>query len=106
MDIITYYSSFEYEIDESIAALEGYGVPRSKIAWGLPIGCDGPAVQVPVTEAVRVANIVKNGGYAGVTTWSMNRDTDHRTDAGVGCTDYQTGQPDGTFLREIGAVLK
>jgi len=110
MDSITMYSASSTPSDDYVTELESFGIPRNKIVWGIPIGCNptrfNPDLEVTLDEAINVVNKVKNGGYAGVVTWSINRDTDHRTDAGPGCTAYQTGQPDGTFINEIGKALK
>ncbi len=49
----------------------------------MAIGCN-PSVgydtdeEVTVEEAESVAASVRDGGFAGVATWSINRDTDHR----------------------------
>jgi len=100
LDTVTVYRADQGKVD----ALENFtGIPRSKIVWGLAIGCNQePFDDVSTGIAEEVAASVKNGGYAGVTTWSLNRDTDHRSNSVNGdCTPFQTGLPDGTYIRTI-----
>jgi hypothetical protein len=107
LDTLAYYSPAvnAFNIDNAIQAIEDFGVPRNKIVWGVPIGCN-KAFDVSVDEATAVADKVKSGGYAGVVTWSINRDTDHRSRSLNGdCTQMQTGLPDGTYNRAIGSAL-
>jgi len=103
LDYLTLYRATAEEIER----LEEKGVPRSKIVWGLAIGCNESMVfdDVPLEDAVKVAEVVGNGGYAGVTTWSMNRDTDARFEDD-GCIALQTGLPDGSFIFAIADQLE
>ena len=83
-----------------------YGVPKSKIILGLAIGCNqNPFEDVDLAKALNYTEFVKNEGLAGIMTWSLNRDTDHRT-LEENCNELQTGQPDGTFLETINKNLQ
>jgi len=103
LDFITVYRANQDKVD----LLEQRGVPRSKIIWGLAIGCntvDGEYqryADVPLEDAKDAASRVRIGGYAGVTTWSLNRDTNHRFLAEGGCSTLQTGEQDGAFINTI-----
>jgi len=107
LDTLTIYRATQAKVD----LVENYtGISRSKIVWGLAIGCndsdDFEFEDVPIEDARAAAQAVKAGGYAGVTTWSLNRDTDHRVEQVPGrCTKYQTGQEDGNFIRAISQNL-
>lgn len=68
------------------------------------LGCNSPGPFTSISRAQEIANIVKNEGYAGVMTWSINHDTDHR-EPYPGCTPFQTGQPDGTYTNAISEIL-
>ena len=54
-----------------------------------------------LAQAAEVANFVKEQGFAGVATWSINRDTDHRIQPVGVCNSLQTGYKDGTYLKII-----
>jgi len=104
LDTVTVYRATQERVDE----LENFtGIPRSKIVWGVAIGCNGEFYKdVPLGDAMNIANDAKDGGYAGVTIWSLNRDTDHRSNSNVGvCGVFQTGRPDGTYIGEMSKQL-
>jgi len=103
LDYITLYRA----IQEEVSRLEDKGVPREKIVWGIPIGCNGGITDdMPLPDVTDVARTVKSGGYAGITTWSLNRDTDHRFLQAEGeCNELQTGEPDATFINAIANEL-
>ena len=85
-----------------------FNIPKSKITWGMAIGCNqSPFEQVDMAKAADEAQYVKDQGLAGVMTWSLNRDTDHRTSASNGhCNALQTEEADGTFIQIICDVLQ
>jgi len=103
LDYITLYRANQ----EQVSRLEDKGVPREKIVWGIPIGCNsGRADDMPLANAVDVVRTVKKGGYAGITTWSLNRDTNHRFLQAEGeCNELQTGEPDASFINAIANEL-
>ena len=78
-----------------------FGVPKSKIVFGMAIGCNDFGEDIDLERAAELARYVKDEGLAGVMTWSWNRDTDHRVSANGTCNSLQTGQPDGSFLNVI-----
>lgn len=84
-----------------------FGIPKSKIVWGLMIGCneDIHFEDVSLNTAIQIASKVKEQGYAGVMTWSINRDTDHRISPVGTCNNMQTGYKDGTYLKILKEAL-
>jgi len=102
LDYLTVYRATQDKVDD----VESIGVPREKIVWGIAIGCNDLGDDVPLSSARDIAKVVKNGGYAGLTTWSLNRDTDHRYRQSDGeCNDLQTGESDGSFINAIADEL-
>ena len=96
---------FRGQMDTIQALNSEYGVPKSKMILGLAIGCNqNPFEDVDLAKAINYTEFVKNEGLAGIMAWSLNRDTDHRTDEY--CNELQTGQPDGTFLETIIETLQ
>ena len=94
---------------ESINQMEEeFGIPKSKIVWGLMIGCnENPHFEdVSLDTARNIAAKVKDEGYAGVMTWSINRDTDHRVEPKGTCNNLQTGYEDGSYLQLIKETLQ
>ena len=50
-----------------------------QIVWGMAIGCNQePFADVSIQVAEETAYEVNFGGFAGIATWSVNRDTNHR----------------------------
>ena len=97
---------FRGEMDTIQVLNSEYGVPKSKMILGLAIGCNqNPFEDVDLAKALNYTEFVKNEGLAGIMTWSLNRDTDHRT-LEENCNELQTGQPDGTFLETINKNLQ
>jgi len=82
--------------------IEALGVPRNKIVWGVPIAyfdCD-------MMKTNDGAHFVRQGGYGGVLTWSINEDTANRGDNPSGaCNQFQTGQPDASYVNTISHIL-
>ena len=79
-----------------------FGVPKSKIVFGIAIGCNEFSENVDLEKAALYARYVKDEGLAGVMTWSWNRDTDHRISSTTNeCNYWQTGEPDGSFFNAI-----
>merc|ERR1712142_1220072 len=82
--------------------IEALGVPRNNIVWGVPIAyfdCD-------MTKTNDGAHFVREGGYGGVLTWSINEDTSNRGDNPSGaCNQFQTGQPDASYVNTISHIL-
>ena len=74
----------------------------------MAIGCNqSPFTPVDLARAADDAEYVKTSGLAGIMTWSLNRDTDHRTpSANEACNSLQTGEPDGIFIKTIYDVLQ
>jgi len=103
LDFITVYRAYESDMQN----LEEKGVPKSKIIWGLAIGCNDNGGEyffsdVPLADAKDAAQHVSVYGYAGITTWSLNRDTNHRyLQPENECNLLQTGEPDGSFINVI-----
>jgi len=102
LDTITVFRANQ----NNVAVLEARGVPKNKIVWGLNIGCSETFGYVALDTASFIAQKVLEDGYAGVTTWSVNRDTNHRWSHPEGnCDDFQTGLPDGSYIEAISAKL-
>ena len=99
---------FRGQVDTMETLNSDFGVPKSKLILGIAIGCNQkPFEDVDLAQAINYTQIVKNENWAGIMTWSMNRDTDHRIPSDIGnCNELQTGQPDGTFLETITAHLQ
>ena len=71
----------------------------------MAVGCNQkPFESVDIQKAINYTNYVKNEGLAGIMTWSLNRDTNHRTNSSD-CNNLQTGEADGTFLKTINENL-
>jgi len=85
--------------------MEDFEIDPSKIVWGLAIGCNQNFADVDLGKAVETAEYVKAYGMAGVMTWSINRDTNHRIEPVGSCTDLQAGYEDGTYLKTIHSAL-
>ena len=78
-------------------------LPCFQLVWGLLIGCSNlPSVNLE--EAVFSASLAKAENFAGVMTWSVQKDTNHRTEDNS-CNDSQTGEVDGSFLLAISRAL-
>jgi len=104
LDTVTIYRATQEDAD----VLENLtGMYRSKIIWGLAIGCnEDPHADIPLPDAEEYARGVRANGYGGVTIWSINRDTDHRSNSRPGeCGPWQTGLPDSTFIAGISQNL-
>jgi len=61
---------------------------------------------ITLSEAESTAYTARDGGFAGVSLWSANRDTDHRLSDVRGCHPYQTGEPDGAYTTAVANVLQ
>jgi hypothetical protein len=95
-----------YDPKQDLATLQSMGVPGYKIFWGVwPGQADNPNEYITVEQARTIAAYVKQNEWGGVMMWALNRDTDHRT-GHPGDNNYETGQPDGTYLKAISEVLK
>ena len=91
--------------------------------WGIPIGCNKiPFDNVTLAEAEAISESVSNLGLAGVSLWSVHRDTNRRlppaslendvsgrfstTLENDVCVPEQTGLRDGSFVETAAKVLK
>lgn len=86
------------------------GVPRSKLSWGVPIGCvpeEHEGKNYKLEDSIRTAELARDELYAGVSHWSIQRDTNHRTTdpALPACNGEQTGMPDGFYLVNMASVM-
>lgn len=94
-----------YDFAQDLDGLLSLGVKKSQIVWGIMPGQqEDPDAFTGVEEVQKIAQYVKDSGLRGVTIWSLNRDTDHRTGSDGASTFYQTGEADGTFMNAINAV--
>lgn len=71
----------------------------------MAIGCNSHFEEVNLEAAKSQSKYAKELGLPGVMTWSINRDTNHRTENAGECNELQTGLSDGTFVNEIYKVL-
>jgi hypothetical protein len=71
----------------------------------MAIRCNGHFEPVNLETAKSQAIYAKILGLPEVMTWSINRDTNHRTENEGECNELQTGLSDGTFINEINKVL-
>jgi len=106
--LLDYVTLYRARTQDQIDELEDRGVPRNKIVWGLAIGCNTAPGDfqkyndLSLDGAIGLAKNVRVGGYAGITTWSLNRDTNHRYRQPENeCTHLHTGEPDGAFIKGI-----
>jgi chitinase len=77
----------------------------NKLVWVVMIGChDAPNEFTSVADASDIATKIKTRGFAGVSIWSFNRDTNHRTGA-ASCL-YQTSQDDGSYIKAFSNAFK
>jgi len=93
---------------KSMEKLIGIGVPRGKLSWGVPIGCNEEAIgDYKLEETIRTSKIARDEGYAGVMHWSVQRDTNRRATLHYeqACCPLQTGMPDETYLNNMAAVM-
>jgi len=89
---------------DSMIVLMEIGVPQPKLSWGIPIGCNEADIgEWGLEDTISIAKISRDHGFGGVFEWSVNRDTNRRSE-GLGCCPLQTGMPDGTYLTNIAAV--
>jgi len=97
LDYVSVYRASSYAME----GVEELGVPRQKIVWGISIVNDCSMNLTP--EAV---HFVRQGGYGGVMTWSINSDTNQRDNyANYECNRYQTGRYDATYVNQISELL-
>ena len=69
------------------------------------IGCHPSYFEdIDLTKALEYTQYAMDEKLAGIMIWSLQRDTNHRTESGD-CNDFQTGQQDGLFLSTIASVL-
>lgn len=99
------HSWSEYDPKQDFAALQSMGVPASKIVWGLMLGRVNYNEYLTVAQVKEAASYVKQNGLGGVMMWDLNRDSNHRTGYRGKDSLYQAGQPDGTYLNAISAIL-
>lgn len=101
MDQLDYINMFR-ATEADIGVLENeYGVPRHKIVWGIQVTQD-----CLMADTMAAATMVREGGYSGVSTWSVNSDTAQRADYEYAtCNEFQTGHPDGTYINMISYLL-
>ena len=86
--------------------MEDFGIEPAKLVWGLAIGCNAkPFDDVSIDQAIEAAKYVQSYGMAGIMTWSLNRDTNHRNEPQGVCNEFQTGYTDGTYLQAIHDTL-
>mmetsp|Transcript_11162 Transcript_11162/g.21946 ORF Transcript_11162/g.21946 Transcript_11162/m.21946 type:complete len:308 (-) Transcript_11162:3667-4590(-) len=93
-----------YNLATDLANL-GTLVPDSKVVIGIMPGCHD-AISEPLTtvaDAITVADLTVDEGYAGVAIWSANRDTTSRTGL-EGCV-YATGLPSATYINAVQAEI-
>jgi len=100
-----YWTGYNFTMD--MEGLNAVGIPNSKIVWGLMPGHhDAGNEYTSVEQARAAADFVNEQGLAGLMTWSINRDTDHRMGNSAGTDNlYQTGLPDATFINAISDQL-
>ncbi|TRY69348.1 hypothetical protein TCAL_06924 [Tigriopus californicus] len=96
-----------YSFDQDIAVLEGLGIPRSKMVFGLMPGHhDAGNEYTSLDEALNSTRFAKSSGLAGMMTWDINRDCDQRKGYPQGDDNlFQTGLPPATFLNTISAEI-
>mmetsp|Transcript_18681 Transcript_18681/g.33801 ORF Transcript_18681/g.33801 Transcript_18681/m.33801 type:complete len:324 (-) Transcript_18681:182-1153(-) len=80
------------------------GIPMNKIVWGIMPGCsDDPNEFTSVDTAKKIAQEVLSNGLKGAMFWSLNRDTNHRSQRG--CL-YETNQPDATYTNIFASAFR
>ena len=76
-------------------------VPNHKIVWGIMLTQD-----CLMTTTLEAATVVRDEGYTGVSTWSINSDTAQRGDYEYAeCNQYQTGHEDASYINMISYLL-
>jgi len=96
-----------YDVAADIEALQGLGIPKRKIVYGLMPGHHDASNEYTSLEDARDAALfAKEEGLGGVMTWDINRDCDQRMNYPHGQDNlYQTGKPQAAFVDLLSRTL-
>jgi chitinase len=96
------YDSIDFTPLADFERLKNLGVKFSQMVYGVMPGATSHADQyTSLTDAFHIGEFVATHHMAGAAIWSINRDTDTRSDPSLADPVFHTGKADGSYAKKI-----